>query len=1180
MRSVSTREGLQAITQGAQHTWCSGSRGCSPAIVRPDAGERVSPRTVVAALFLGLAAGGAAAETSGTRVEPLPTLASASAWTVRASDADRLTLSEALSNVVARFAYAAGTNVQMRLKEPIPVPEWADGLTFLSVSSQQPITLRIDALVRDAQGNEFTFYTQSPFSYQRGHFGPTGAHRRSAQVRFTVPGLKHPRTTTDPTLMPPRPGLAPVKPWTLVGFSFVCEEAPKAAKPAAVSIFIQDLAWTRLDPRATQMYYQWRDQAAFAEVDPLPYITLADFWWWPGTYKLTWEIRDRYDAMPFLAGGKTFTLAEKPDLPPLELQLAQRIAFPVCEEGTYWVRARIQRTDQACNYKHYSRVDETEYRLDVIRGKPAVTRQPLSADTPVENCPLRIGAGRASLVWDAKNALKVPVAFERPSDLKGEAQYTLSVRSYSRNALLHEEAVKPQWDAAGRFTAQLDLSDLPAGAYRIGAEIRGGEIPYDRVERVVGKRAPADSADAAPIPASVTPAEAVLSGKRALFHLADADRFGLGRFPLDEHWEKATKPFLQEAATVSRDVEVIVPWPLVEPLPGVYDWSAVDRYLDTAATNGLRVLLWTSVRAEDYPEWMPAVPMANEEGDVFSHFAYLFHGMHPNYFHSKAVSEPCMRFFEAVAQRYRSHPALDGYYLCMEHPGDAPFRDWYEGYSRESVEDFRRFSREQWRSLKAVNARWGTHFGAWKDVTAPQRNDPSDRYLLDWERFKVDAFEAFHRDFVLAVRKHDPVRLAMVYSTFGNDEWYRDHGCMTANGGAHAAFMPFYAEKALRGLQMRTEEITPRFWSGTGPYQLDQSLFFVMSGGGAHAHCKAFIDTTKRFADVQEPKYSLGRYARFIPIWSELRRTAPAPIETFVYDDLNSSLMLGRSTYTGSTGDSWTTLNLLQAQVPFANTPPDFAERGKLLFVTANASIFMEKETREQVMRFAERGGTVVMKAFAGSKDPDRPAEAWVLLRRFGFAPPEGPVEPDRYTLTRPVPGPVFGEKPGDFVLRDLWSVPRREGEQVAAVVAANTNRVAISWRPVGQGRVAVIWAETTVPPFVSAQHGGGRPFYRDFARWAGVAIPADSDSTLLWTNLLRRDDGMVWYGLVHAGHDGNPVSGRTWWPNLPDGTYHVTELIGPRDLGELPAARLRTEGVVVTLQPHEVAIFRMELKR
>ena len=118
------------------------------------------------------------------------------------------------------------------------------------------------------------------------------------------------------------------------------------------------------------------------------------------------------------------------------------------------------------------------------------------------------------------------------------------------------------------------------------------------------------------------------------------------------------------------------------------------------------------------------------------------------------------------------------------------------------------------------------------------------------------------------------------------------------------------------------------------------------------------------------------------------------------------------------------------------------------------------------------------------------------------------------------------------------------------------------------------------MPPFAGAGHGAARPFFRDFARWAGVAIPADADSTLLWTNLLKRDDGAAWYGLVHAGHDGKPVTGRTWWPGLPDGTYHVTELINPRDLGELPAERLRTEGVSVTLQPHEVTIFKLELKR
>jgi hypothetical protein len=668
-----------------------------------------------------------------------------------------------------------------------------------------------------------------------------------------------------------------------------------------------------------------------------------------------------------------------------------------------------------------------------------------------------------------------------------------------------------------------------------------------------------------------------MSGKRALFQLADADRFGLGRFPLDEHWEKSTKPFLQEAATVSRDVEVIVPWPLVEPLPGVYDWSAVDRYLDTAATNGLRVMIWASVRAQDFPEWMTGRFIANEEGDVFSHFAYLYHGMHPNYWHSKDVSEPCMRFFEAVAQRYRSHPALDGYYLCMEHPGDAPFRDWYEGYERESVEDFQRYARERWKTLKAVNARWGTRFDAWKELTVPARDEKSNRYQLDWLRFKMDAFDAFHKDFVRSVRKHDPTRLVMVYSTFGDHEWYRDQGCMTANGGAHAAIMPSYAEMALRGLQMRTEEITPCFWSATGPYQLDQSLFFVMAGGGAHAHCKAFINTTKRFAEVWHPKESLDRYARFIPIWTELRRTGTPAIETFVFDDLNSSLMRSRNTYVGASGDSWTTLNLLMAQIPFANTPPDFDRRGKLLFVTAEASKYMETATREQVVRFAERGGTVVMKAFAGSVDPDRPGEEWILLRRFGFAPPEGPARSSDYRLARPVQGPVFGEGTEGFVLRDTWEIPPRPGDETAAVFANASNRVAVSWHPFGRGRVAVLWAGTVVPPSGGAGHGGARPFFRDFARWAGVPVPAEADNIGLWTHLLKSQDAPVWYGLVHAGQDGKAVSGRTWWPSLPDGAYQVTELINRRDLGEQAAADLRTRGVALTLQPHEVAVFRLK---
>ena len=1134
-------------------------------------------RLLVWAAVIGLVLPGMAGDLPETRVARLEGVDRADAWRVRDGDGGCLSMSEVPGSVVARFACASGTVAQLQLKEPVPVPDWATGLSFLSVCSQQPVTLRIDAVVRDRTGREFTFYTQSPYSYQRGHFGPQAAHRRSCQLRFEVPGFKHPRLHPDPTLVPPGPGVVPEKPWTLVGFNLVCEEA---AKPVPLSVYIRDLAFTRLVPGTTRLYYQWRNEGAFGELEAAPYVTLGDFWWWPGTYKLTWEIRDRYDALPFSAGGKTFTVAEGGGKPPLEVQLAQRIAFPITEQGTYWVRIRIQRTDVQRNYKYYQRVDEDEYRLDVLKGAPAVTRRPLAADVRIENCPIRIGAGRKSVIYGAREAFKVPVVFDRPADIGTGAVYRVSVRSFAGNAPLREQTVTPAWDADGRFTTMLDLSDLAPTAYRIVAEIRDGAVVYDQVERVVGKQAPAARADAVPIPASVIPASEVLSGKRTLLQLSDADRFGVGRVPLDEHWEKATKPFLQEAASVSRDIEVIVPWPLVEPLPGVYDWSAVDRYLDTAATNGLRVMIWASVRAEDFPEWMPGTCMANEEGDVFSHFAYLFHGMHPNYFHSRDISEPCMRFFEAVAQRYRSHPALDGYYLCMEHPGDAPFRDWYEGYSRESVEDFRRFCRAQWRTIKDVNARWGTHFRSWDDLGAPERTAASNRYMLDWLRFKVDAFDAFQKGFVNAVRKHDPVRLAMVYSVGDNDEWYRDHGCMTANGGAHAAIMPSYAEMALRGLPMRTEEITPRQWTGTGPFQLDQSLFFVMAGGGIHAHCKAFIDTGKRFAEVRKPRYSFDRFEHFMPIWSELRGTRPAALDTFVFEDRNSTLMHNRSTYSSGGGDAWTTLNLLEAQIPFANTLPEFADRGRLLFVTSPAARFMEASVREQVVRFAERGGTVVMKAFAGRVDPDRPGEDWVLLRRFGFAAPEGAVTPDRYVRVAPVAGPVFGTQPGAFVLRDLWNVPLRADETPAALVADSTNRVAVSWRPFGQGRVAVIWAETVVPPSAGAAREAARPFFRDFARWAGVEVAAEADGPGLWTQLLKQDGQPVWYGLVHAGLDApadRMTAGRTWWPSVAEGSYQVTELVSGRELGVMSAETLRTRGIPVSLRPHEVAIYRLK---
>jgi catechol 2,3-dioxygenase-like lactoylglutathione lyase family enzyme len=124
-----------------------------------------------------------------------------------------------------------------------------------------------------------------------------------------------------------------------------------------------------------------------------------------------------------------------------------------------------------------------------------------------------------------------------------------------------------------------------------------------------------------------------------------------------------------------------------------------------------------------------------------------------------------------------------------------------------------------------------------------------------------------------------------------------------------------------------------------------------------------------------------------------------------------------------------------------------------------------------------------------------------------------------------------------------------------------------------------VIWGQTVLPP-MTADADANYAFLRDVARWAGARLTTDSDQPLFWLNLLAGRDGKSWFGLVHVGQwqgvPNAPASGPVRWLALPDGEYHIKELVHQRDLGRFSGEALRTTGLPVTLGPREVAIYQI----
>ncbi len=1128
------------------------------------------------------------AEGDAGRVIRLPELADAAAWTQKAAEKPFGAFS-AEGALFVRFDCAKGNVGDLLLKTPVPVPEGVMGFTFLCGNNGTASGLWIKALLRDSGGREFAFDTASWHSFERGLFFPEHSQRRICLERFTTPGLQRVKVGSgrDATVEGPAPNVAPVPPYTLTGLRFVGQH--QLAPATFTELFFKDFALTRLDPRASPFYYQFRDIEGYGELDPLPGLTPAHMGKSYGKrFDLSWELRDRYDGAPFLVDGKTFEFSqtgwkENGEGIPYPLQMAQKIEFPVREKGTYWARVRLRWSHDGKSPVPQA-ISEQEFRLDVVNGAEPIRRAPVPVDAMAPTCFIRIVPDRRSVVFNGKEKFTVKVAFRNPGASATNACCCAAVRLASGDEEVKAVDFVPVWKGDKPFMAELDLSDLKPGTYRVRAEIRLGEKVFDTVDRLIARKGTESAADDdAPIPPSVPSWTEMLASPKPMFHLTPMLPDNLPQSGA-KAWDEYYRPFLDKAGKLSTQIEFSFDWNTVEPLPGVFDWGVVDRFVAYAQSKGLTVQLWPSFR--DLPEWVPARYEMSSEGQVFgAKNSYQFHGGRPNYVNAPEIREGVVAFIKNVARRYRANPAVHSYFFCYEHPGDAPYAGWYEGYAPESVQAFRREARKTWKTIRAANRRWGTSYASWSEVVPPPTGS-SSRYRLDWLRFKTDGIEGLLRDCVTAIRSADPKRLIDMYADGASDlNWFRERGCMSANGGSHDTMaMPDYAAFPMAGLPQRTEDHSPGNWTAYFPSQLDASVFAMMAGGGANAHCKAYVFSKNKFADMADPDVSLGRYKRFLPIWTELRATETAqPVSAFLLKDQASYLVSANTTYGGWGGEPWNVVSLSQAQLPAASGIADLWKNGKLLMAISQSKLReMETGLIERIVAYVENGGTLLMCADAGRKCIDTPGEDWVLLRRFGAPPPTAAEVSDRNTLACPVAGPVFTEGSNAFTLRDVWSVLPPAGMQTEAFFNGDARRAALSWKSVGKGKVAVLWAQTIVPP-VFSQPNGAYPFLRDFGRWAGIRPMAAVTDNRLWTNLLKTKDGSAYYGLAHVGvWQGNPsagVDGAVRWLVLPEGRYRVTELISGKELGEFTAAQLYSDGLPVKLAPREVAIFRMARK-
>ncbi|GAA2079502.1 beta-galactosidase [Streptomyces albiaxialis] len=484
-----------------------------------------------------------------------------------------------------------------------------------------------------------------------------------------------------------------------------------------------------------------------------------------------------------------------------------------------------------------------------------------------------------------------------------------------------------------------------------------------------------------------------------------SDRIHFGGDYNPEHWPEevwAEDVRLMKEAGVTMVTAGIFSWGLIEQRPGEYDFGWFDRVMDTLGEAGIRVCLATMTASP--PPWLselaPEILLESAEG------VRKWPGSRQHFCPSSPVyREHAARLVERLAARYADHPALDTWHIGNEYGCSNPVC-----YCEVSAADFRRWLRERYGTVEALNAAWATTFwsqryGTFDQVMPPRATPthPNPTQVLDYLRFSDDALlqcyltekEVLGRvtPGVPVTTNHmphhkpvDPYRWAAhedvqsldFYQDPYDPETHIDAGAafdVTRSSGGGRPWM--LMEQAPSAVNWRARNSPKpfgkmRLWSWQAVAQgADAVLYFQwrQSPGGAEKFHSAMVPhagpDTRIFREVAE----LGRELASVPQITGTRNAA----DVALLIDWQSWWALEQGSHPSSALSQREALlrhyrPLFRAGVPCDVVPPDSDLSAYKLVVVPNLYL-MSEGTGERLTRYVREGGHLLVSFFTAISD-------------------------------------------------------------------------------------------------------------------------------------------------------------------------------------------------------------------
>lgn len=252
------------------------------------------------------------------------------------------------------------------------------------------------------------------------------------------------------------------------------------------------------------------------------------------------------------------------------------------------------------------------------------------------------------------------------------------------------------------------------------------------------------------------PGTAQLSPRSAYFPNKDLMQVGIYYYPEawpEEQWDRDFKAMKAMGFEFTHFAEFA--WARLEPQEGKYDFAWLDKAVELAHKNGLKVIMCTPTPAP--PVWLtnqyPDAVVVDENGRFMLHGGRA-HGSHS----SPKFRQYTAKIVAELGKRYGKDTRIWGWQLDNE-----PSHYGTYDHSNDAILRFREWLKAKYTTLPALNKAWGAAFWSntyseWYQIRTPNPKEQvqgvNPHSLQDFKRFSADETAEFLTLQYQELRKH------------------------------------------------------------------------------------------------------------------------------------------------------------------------------------------------------------------------------------------------------------------------------------------------------------------------------------------------------------------------------------------------------------------------------------------